>query len=126
MGGKKSEIDTEEVKKVINALKKNRAKFEEGKGTSAELGQKGNITTQDLGVYPAGLALGASTVAAYNQISGQYQEFINSYDEMIDALQRMVANHDEKEQTNVFAAKRVTSGGRSSSTRRTTEEWGGS
>ena len=126
MGGKKSEIDTDEVRKIIKVLKANREKFEEGKGTTFELQQKGNITVQDLGMYPAGQALGASTTAAYNQISGQYQAFISSYDQIIGALERMVGNHVEKEQTNINAANRVKSRGGASSGRRNTGEWGGS
>ncbi|TMQ97812.1 hypothetical protein ETD83_19900 [Actinomadura soli] len=126
MGDQKSEIDTEEVRKIIKALKANREKFDEGKGSAFDLQQNGNITAQDLGMYPAGQALGASTIAAFNQISGQYQEFINSYDQVIEALERMVGNHDEKEQTNVTAANRVNAGGGSSASRRNTGEWGGS
>ncbi|MFI0481878.1 hypothetical protein [Actinomadura sp. 9N215] len=110
MGDQKSEIDTEEVKKIIKVLKDERQLFESGPGTEFDLQQNGNITQRDLGMYPAGRVLGESTSQAFGQISAQYKQFLASYDGVIEALDRMVGNHDEKEQTNISSANAVTSG----------------
>ncbi|TYK43725.1 hypothetical protein [Actinomadura decatromicini] len=126
MGHQKSEIDRDEVRKIIKALKVEREKFESGDGNTFDLQQNGNITMRDLGTYPAGQVLSASTSAAYTQISGQYQAFLSSYDKMIAALERMVANHDEKEQTNSTAVYGVISGSDPKAGRRDTPKWGGS
>ena len=76
-------------------------------------------------LYPAGQALGASTSQAYSQISGQYQAFLSSFDQILTALDRMVGNHDEKEQTNSTAVYGVISSGGAKVGRRDTPEWGG-
>ncbi|TYB40885.1 hypothetical protein [Actinomadura chibensis] len=125
MGHQKSEIDRDEVRKIIRALKVEREKFESGDGSTFDLQQNGNITMHDLGMYPAGQVLGASTSAAYTQISGQYQAFLSSYDKLIAALERMVANHDEKEQTNSTAIYGTISSGGAKLGRRDAPEWGG-
>ncbi|MFI0372734.1 hypothetical protein ACH35V_33145 [Actinomadura sp. 1N219] len=125
MGDQKSEIDTEEVRKIIKALKAEREKFEEAPGTTLEVQQKGNITVQDLGTYHAGHALAASTGAAFRQISSQYEAFLDSYDGVIQALERMIGNHDEKEQTNIAAANAVSPNGGANLNRNNSSKWGG-
>lgn len=112
MGDQKSEIDTEEVKKILKKLRANYEDFEQGKGTRNDISVNGNITNAELGQYPAVAGLAASTMSAYNQIKTQYDQFLTSYKGVIDALDRMVGNHDEKEQQNTAAANRtITSGG---------------
>ncbi|TDD32533.1 hypothetical protein E1287_22365 [Actinomadura sp. KC06] len=122
MGDQKSEIDTEEVRKIIKNLRATRDRFEEGSGSTFDVQQNGNITMRDLGDYPAARTLSESTSAAFAQISGQYQAFLTSFDGVLDALDKMVGNHDEKEQTNTAAANRVAPG--ASVGRRATKEWG--
>ncbi|MFI0481884.1 hypothetical protein [Actinomadura sp. 9N215] len=107
MGDQKSEIDTEEVKKILTKLRANLEEFDKGKGTRNDISMHGNITNADLGQYPAVQGLAASTQTAYSQIKSQYDTFIQSYQSIIDALDRMVGNHDEKEQQNAAAANRA-------------------
>ncbi len=121
MGQQKSEIDRDEVRKIIKVLKANLKEFDEKEGTSFDVQQNGQITTQDLGAYPAGQALGQSTSAAYTQISSQYQQFLSSYDSLIEALEKMVGNHDEKEQKNAAAASSVSTGASNAGRRNTSE-----
>lgn len=123
MGQQKSEIDRDEVRKIIKLLRANLKEFDEKDGTSFDVQQNGQITTQDLGMYPAGQALAQSTSAAYTQVSSQYQQFLTSYDNVIKALERMVGNHDEKEQKNAAAASSVSTGAGSNAGRRNTSEF---
>ncbi|MGP4027565.1 hypothetical protein [Actinomadura sp. 3N407] len=111
MGDQKSEIDRDEVRKILKKLKDNLAEFDDGKGTRNDISVHGNITNADLGQYPAVQGLAASTTAAYNQIKAQYDAFLRSYDGIIQALDRMVGNHDEKEQQNAAAANRTMADG---------------
>ncbi|TDD32527.1 hypothetical protein E1287_22335 [Actinomadura sp. KC06] len=121
MGDQKSEIDTEEVKKILKRLRANLEDFEKGQGKRNDISMHGNITTAELGQYPAVSGLSASTQSAYSQIKGQYDAFLRSYQGIIDALDRMVSNHDEKEQQNTAAANRaMTSGGGSTPTNQNT------
>ncbi|MEU8799004.1 hypothetical protein [Spirillospora sp. NPDC048819] len=111
MGDQKSEIDRDEVRKILKKLKDNLAEFDDGKGTRNDISVHGNITNADLGQYPAVQGLAASTTAAYTQIKTQYDSFLRSYDGIIKALERMVGNHDEKEKENAAAANRTMTNG---------------
>ncbi|TDC66581.1 hypothetical protein E1200_16525 [Actinomadura sp. GC306] len=111
MGDQKSEIDRDEVRKILKKLKDNLAEFESGKGTRNDISVHGNITNADLGQYPAVQGLVASTTTAYTQIKTQYDSFLQSYDGIIQALERIVGNHDEKEQQNAAAANRTLANG---------------
>jgi hypothetical protein len=124
MGDQKSEIDTEEVKKILKKLRANYEDFDKGKGTRNDISVHGNITNAELGQYPAVQGLAASTTAAYTQIKTQYDQFLQSYKGVIDALDRMVGNHDEKEQQNTAAANRaMTSGGAATPTTKNTSAY---
>jgi hypothetical protein len=108
--GNKSEIDVDEVKKILKVLKDELAKFDDGSpGSRSEISVKGHMTAGELGNYPAvtqGLAL--TTNQAYGQIKGQYEAFVNAYDGVIQSLEQIVKNHGDKEQQNTAAANRVT------------------
>ena len=110
MGDQKSEIDTEEVKKILKKLRANYEDFEDGDGTRNDISLNGNITNAELGQYPAVAGLAASTQSAYSQIKTQYDQFLNSYKGIIDALDRMVGNHEEKEQQNTTNANQAMNG----------------
>ncbi|QFG22082.1 hypothetical protein [Actinomadura sp. WMMB 499] len=105
--GQKSEIDKDEVRAILRVLRNNLATFESGSGTRNDISMNANITNSELGQYPAVSALNASSQSAYGQIKGQYDGFLNSYQGIIDALDRIVGNHEETDQGNAANANQV-------------------
>lgn len=108
--GNKSEIDVDEVKKILKILKDELAKFDDGsQGSRSEISVKGHMTSGELGNYPAVTqGLGLTTNQAYSQIKAQYDQFVTSFDGVISSLELIVKNHGDKEQENTAAAQRVT------------------
>ncbi|MBO2454317.1 hypothetical protein J4573_45030 [Actinomadura barringtoniae] len=123
--GNKSEIDVDEVKKILKVLKDEIAKFDDGsQGTRSEISVKGHMTSGELGNYPAVTqGLGLTTNQAYGQIKGQYDAFVNAYDQVIQSLEQIVKNHGDKEQQNTAAANRVTTNSSNQPTTSNTSSW---
>ncbi|NKZ02463.1 hypothetical protein [Actinomadura latina] len=110
MGDQKSEIDRDEVRRILKILKENYDDFSKDKGTVNDITTNCDITKSDLGNYPAVTGLSMSSSQAYTQIKGQYNSFLQSYQGVIEALESMVGNHEKKEQENTAAANRAMNG----------------
>lgn len=107
--GKKLEIEKDEVKKILKILRDDYESYNSGSGTLNELQSKGNITTAQLGNYPAAMSLQASTQKAYLQLNQTYNAFLSSYEAVINALEKAVGNYEDMEHNNTAAANGVDS-----------------
>ncbi|MFC0037055.1 hypothetical protein [Actinomadura rayongensis] len=105
----KSEIDTTEAKRILKILEDNLDAFTSGDGTPSDLQSHGNITQAQLGgpQFDTAVQLGETTADAYRVISEQYNGFVQSYGQVIEALRRAVQGHDDKEQQNTAAVNSV-------------------
>ena len=109
--GGKSEIDRDAAKKILKILEDNYNSLSEGEGSPQDVSDNGNVTSTELGGstghFATAIQLGANTSRAYSVINSQYQAFVNSYGQVIEALRRAVQNHDDKEEANTTAARSV-------------------
>ncbi|MDL4772855.1 MULTISPECIES: hypothetical protein [Thermomonosporaceae] len=113
--GKELDIDKDDVKKILKILRDDYEAYSDGSGTLNDIQSNGNITTAQLGDYPAAQSLQASTSAAYSNLNTQYNSFLTSYKSVIDALEKAVENYEDMETNNTATANGVSTSGTSSS-----------
>jgi hypothetical protein len=113
--GKELEIEKDDVKKILKILRDDYEAYNDGSGTLNDIQSKGNITTAQLGDYPAAHSLQASTTAAYNNLNTQYNAFLNSYKAVIEAMEKAVGNYEEMETNNTATANSVSTASPSNS-----------
>ncbi|MEU5876575.1 DUF2563 family protein [Spirillospora sp. NPDC047279] len=109
------DIDKDEVERILKELRADYDGYANGTGTVSDIQSRGNINTAHLGNYPAAQSLQASTQATYNQAAAQYNAFLNSYDQIITALENAVKGYKDMETNNAATANGVSTGGNSSS-----------
>jgi hypothetical protein len=105
-GGNGIEIDRDAVRRVIEVFRRDLESYSDGGDGSVqnltEFG--GNLTEKDLGNVPAATGLKNSINNANTLIAQRYRNLLESYQAVIDALNKAVGNVDEMEQANTAAA----------------------
>jgi uncharacterized protein YukE len=91
-----------------------------GSGTLNDLqyGDQGLVTDRVLGDYPAGKAISNTFEAAYNHIGDVYNNFLTSFQSVIDAIKQTADNYDRADQATEQSVNQVgaqTGGGAASS-----------
>jgi hypothetical protein len=108
--GKELRVDRGKLKDVASALQKDMDDLNtHGPGTYNDLtnGDLGLVTSDELGNYTAAQGLTTTVNNAYNVIGNTYQQFLTSYQALIDTISQTGNNYNAAEDANTQAANAV-------------------
>ena len=107
---KEINVDHEKLKTVAKAMQKDLDDLNGWSSGSLNDFYDGDATwlTQDqLGNYPEGHGITMSAQAAYNSIGGTYSQFLQAYQQVIDAINRSADNHKNADDATKHAAQQA-------------------
>lgn len=108
--GKGVDVHRDKLKDIAKALQKDLDElsgYNKGTAKNLQAGSRGLVTLAELGNYPAAKGLAGTTKNAYDVIGTEYQEFLDGYQALINAIKRTADNYEGAEQTNEQAANRL-------------------
>lgn len=107
---KEIKVDHETLKTVAKAMQKDLDDLNSWSSGSLNDFYDGDATwlTQDqLGHYPEGGGITQSAQAAYNSIGDTYSQFLQAYQQVIDAINRSADNHKNADDATKHAAQQA-------------------